>query len=292
MSTDALDIVDAHHHLWDIRRHQYTWMTDELAPVRRTFDAEDLRATIEPLGVGQTVVVQALQSTDESAELLSFAEDSDRIAGVVGWVDLQKDDVAAAVRSLQARRGGDHLKGVRHLVHDEADPAWLLRSDVLNGLREAAAAGLTFDLLVRERELPAAIAAVRMLPGVQVVLDHAAKPQIARDEWQPWADRVAELAQLPNVTCKISGLVTEASWTTWRPEQLEPYVRWVQASFGSSRLIFGSDWPVCLVAAPYSTVLETARWLLRDLAPEDANAVFAGNARRVYNLPPIREGVT
>jgi L-fuconolactonase len=278
---------DAHHHLWDPARRAYPWMDERLAPIRRRFGPEDLDAAAGPHGISQTVVVQTVASVEETEEFLAVAGAGGRIAGVVGWVDLTAPDVADAVGALRAAPGGETLVGVRHQVHDEPDPAWLLRSEVLAGLAAVAEAGLAYDLLVRERELPAARAAVERLPQLGFVLDHLAKPRIREALVEPWAGELHALARLPNVTCKVSGLVTEADWDGWTPRQLVPYVATAVAAFGPERLLFGSDWPVCLVAADYAEVVAAAEQAL-EAAGLDASGrdlVFGANARRIYRLP-------
>jgi L-fuconolactonase len=277
--------VDAHHHLWDPARRDYPWMDGSLAPIRRPFTPDDLDAAAGPAGFEQTVLVQTVSSVQETEELLTVAATSGRVAGVVGWVDLADPGVAGALAALQAAAGGA-LVGIRHQVHDEPDPAWLLRDEVLRGLAAVAEAGLAYDLLVRERELPAARAAVERLPQLRFVVDHLAKPRVREGVTEPWAARLAALARHPNVSCKLSGLVTEADWRAWTPAQLVPYVRHALAAFGPERLLFGSDWPVCLLAAGYAQVVDATAEAL-DRAGLDAagrEAVFGGNARRVYGL--------
>ena len=279
--------VDAHHHLWDPARRSYPWMDERLAPFRRRFGPEDLDAAAGPHGIGQTVVVQTISGVEETEELLSVAAASGRIAGVVGWVDLTAPEVADAVAALQAAPGGDALVGIRHQVHDEPDPEFLLRDDVLRGLAAVAEAGLAYDLLVRERELPAARAAVGRLPQLRCVVDHLAKPRIREALVEPWAHELRALARLPNVTCKVSGLVTEAAWDGWTPRQLAPYVATAAEAFGPERLLFGSDWPVCLLASDYAAVVAAAEETLEraGLDTAERDAVFGANARRVYHLP-------
>jgi L-fuconolactonase len=279
--------VDAHHHLWDPARRAYPWMDDSVAAIRRPFDVEDLDAAAGPLGFGQTVVVQAVSSVEETEELLAVAAAPGRVAGVVGWVDLADPEVADTLAALRARPGGEALVGIRHQVHDEPDPDWLLRDRVVAGLAAVAAAGLAYDLLVRERELPAARAVARRLPELLLVVDHLAKPRIREGATNPWAGELAALARHPNVACKVSGLVTEADWDAWTPEQLGPYVRHAAEVFGPDRLLFGSDWPVCLLAAGYAEVVAaTEEALERDgLTPAERDAVFGANARRLYRLP-------
>ena len=281
-------IVDAHHHLWDPGRRDYPWMTGEAARLRRRFDGDDLREAIAGLGVRRTVLVQAVGTLEETRELLATtaADAGGLIAGVVGWVDLTDRDVAATLARLTAGAGGRNLVGVRHQVHDEADPDWLLRPQVLRGLRAVAEAGLVYDLLVRSRELPAASRAAERLPELSFVVDHAAKPAIAAGEWEPWSTRIGEIAALPHVTCKLSGLVTEARHPGWTAGDLAPYVARLVELFGPSRLLFGSDWPVCTLAASYRSVLDAARTCLAraGLGEDESSEVLAGTAARVYGL--------
>jgi L-fuconolactonase len=273
-------VVDAHHHFWDPTHRDYPWMGDELAAIRRRFDPGDLKPLIDASGIDRTVVVQTISSLEETREFLQAAAENEFIAGVVGWVDLTDRSVAKTLAGLKRSEGGGFLVGIRHQVHDEPDPEWLLGNDVQRGIAAVGEAGLVYDVLVRTRELPAALETVKRHPGVRFVIDHAAKPRIVggvRDE--PWEKALAPLADHANVTCKVSGLVTEADWNAWTPEQLEPYVSRVLGWFGPERCMFGSDWPVCLLAAPYRDVVEAARSLIGDNAD-----VFGGTATRVYGL--------
>ena len=279
--------VDAHHHLWDPGRRAYPWMDESVAAIRRPFGPDDLDAAAGPQGFGQTIAVQAVSSLEETEELLDVTATSGRVAGVVGWVDLAGPEVAETLAALRARPGGRALVGVRHQVHDEPDPEWLLRDDVGRGLAAVAAAGLVYDLLVRERELPAARAVARRLPELTLVVDHLAKPRIRDGAVEPWAGELAALARQSNVACKVSGLVTEADWDAWTPGQLVPYVRHAAEVFGPDRLLFGSDWPVCLLAAGYAEVVEaTVKALDRaGLGSAERDGVLGANARRLYRLP-------
>jgi L-fuconolactonase len=262
-------------------------MDERLAPFQRRFGLEDLDAATGPHGIGQTVVVQTVASVEETKEFLAVAGAGGRVAGVVGWVDLTAADVADAVAALQTAPGGETLVGVRHQVHDEPDPAWLLRPEVLRGLAAIADAGLAYDLLVRERELPAARAVAERLPQLGFVLDHLGKPRIREAQLEPWATELRALARLPNVTCKLSGLVTEADWDTWTPQQLVRSVATAADAFGPDRLLFGSDWPVCLLAADYAEVVAAAEQALEavGLTTAERELVFGANAGRVYRLP-------
>lgn len=279
--------IDAHHHVWDPAQADYPWMTDDLAVIRRKFDTGDLREVIGPAGVTGTVLVQTRSSYAESVEFLALAEATDVILGVVAWVDLTSPDVEADIRALKEGPGGKYLVGIRHQVHDEADPDWLLRDDVARGLAAVHEHGLAYDLLLRPRELPAAIAAVQRMPRMRWVLDHIAKPEIAKGGWEPWAGQIAELAAAsPTVWVKLSGMVTEADWTGWTAGDLAPYVRHVLACFGPERAMIGSDWPVCLLAAPYGRVMDTARELISHLTPDEQEGILWRNAAAAYRLVP------
>ena len=278
-------VVDAHHHFWDPARHDYPWMGDELAAIRRPFGPKDLAPLLAAARVDRTVLVQTISSLDETREFLATAASTSFIAGVVGWVDLTAPAVGDTLAELQAGPGGDFLVAIRHQVHDEPDPRWLLRDDVQHGIRAVGDAGLVYDLLVRTRELPSAVELVRSLPHTSFVLDHIAKPRIAdgpRDA--TWESAMAPLADCANVFCKLSGMVTEARWTDWTPDDLAPYVRRSLEWFGPERCMFGSDWPVCLMAADYGRVIDALKFAIKELNPDEKNAVLGGNATRVYGL--------
>ncbi|WP_329030189.1 amidohydrolase family protein [Streptomyces sp. NBC_01423] len=278
-------IVDAHHHVWDLSVRDQDWITGEaLAPLRRDFALADLESEARAAGVSATVLVQTVTVAEETPEFLALAESSELVAGVVGWSDLTAPDIADTLAALRELPGGDRLVGLRHQVQGEPDPEWLLRPDVLRGLAAAADAGLVYDLVVLPHQLPAATRAAAALPGLVFVLDHAGKPPVATGRTEPWADDLRALAALPNTVCKLSGLVTEADWRTWSTDDLRPYAETVIDAFGPGRLMFGSDWPVCRLAATYTEVLDTARALIRDLGEEERAAVLATTAERVYGL--------
>jgi L-fuconolactonase len=283
-------IIDAHHHLWDPVARRHAWL-DALPALRRRFGLDDFQAAAAPLGVTASVLVQVLPDVTETEEFLARAAASHSagsgpvpVAGVVGWVDLCGEDVAAEIARIREQAGGDRLAGVRHLVQDEPDPAWLDRPEVRRGLRAVGQAGLVYDLVIRPPQLPAALRLTADLDQVRFVLDHAAKPRISDGVLEPWAAMIGELAARPNVACKVSGLVTEAG-AGWPREQFAPYVDVLLDSFGPGRLLFGSDWPVCLLAATYAEVLSLARDLLSPhLSAPELDAFWAGNARSLYHL--------
>ena len=283
--------IDAHQHFWDPSRASYPWMeAPALAPIRRPFAPADLRPLLDAEGIDGCIFVQCRHDEEETAEQLAATREHPWIAGVVGWVDLEAPDVDARIARLRALPGGERLVGIRHIVHDEPDPGWLARPAVIGGLRRVAAAGLAYDLLVRARELPAAIAAVRAVPEGRFVLDQAAKPPIARGWDAEWAQRVAMIAREPNVHCKLSGLVTEASWGTWTKDDLAPAFCHVVDVFGPGRLLYGSDWPVCLLAAPYARVKAAFEHAIGGLSPAERAAVRGGNAIAAYRLGSTNAG--
>jgi L-fuconolactonase len=276
--------VDAHHHIWDLTIREQSWMVGpELDPIRRNFSIDDLAPQAAAAGVTSTVLVQTVGVVEETVEFLAVAANNDLVAGVVGWVDLTADDVAVALDGLLSRPDGSYLKAIRHQVHDEPDVDWLLRPDVQRGLAAVADAGLAYDLLTKTPHLPAAIQTVRNVPQLTFVVDHISKPVIG-EPLEPWAGQLRELAALPNVTCKLSGMVTEAPWTTWKPADLQPYADAVLEAFGPDRVMFGSDWPVCLLAASYADVVETAETLTAGLTPTERESIFATTATQTYNL--------
>ncbi|WP_326569235.1 amidohydrolase family protein [Amycolatopsis rhabdoformis] len=275
-------MIDAHHHLWDPARRDYAWLDGApMDPIRRPYTVDDLRTVTHAAGVHATVLVQTLADVGETEEFLATAAAEPVIAGVVGWVDLTAPDVADQLARLKEL---GPLVGIRHQVEDEADPEWLLRPDVLRGLAAVGAAGLVYDLLVAPAQVASARKVAEQLPELRLVLDHAAKPGIAAGEWQPWADGIASLGARDNVACKLSGLVTEADWQQWKIGHLRRYADHVFTSFGSDRVLFGTDWPVCELAAAYEVVLDAAMSLTGPLTDPERLDVFEYTAKRVYAL--------
>jgi L-fuconolactonase len=277
--------IDAHHHVWDLDAHAQPWISGgAMAPLQRSFGVEDLLEASGPSGIDATVVVQTIADPAETDDLLDLAERTPLIAGVVGWADLTDPRLGNRLDRLQGRPGGHRLVGIRSLVQDEIDPRWLLRPDVLRGLHEVADRGLAFDLLVRPHQLVAASECVAEVPHGRFVLDHLAKPRVGAGTWQGWADDLVGLAGHRHVTAKLSGLVTEADWHHWSLPDLQPYADHAIAAFGPERLMFGSDWPVCTLAATYEQVAATAEQLLAGLSPSDVDLVLGGTAASVYRL--------
>lgn len=277
--------VDAHHHVWDLAVRDQDWLGEPgLDPLRRTFTMADLEPEARAAGVDRTVLVQTVTVAEETPEFLALAAEHELVAGVVGWTDLTRPDVADRLAQLRELPGGCRLRGIRHQVQGEPDPRWLLRADVLRGLAAVAGAGLVYDLVVLPHQLPACVEAAAALPGLTFVLDHLGKPPIASGLLEPWASHIRALAALPNTVCKLSGMVTEADWRTWSPADLRPYAETVLDAFGPDRLMFGSDWPVCTLAATYAEVSYTAGALTPGLGDDERAQVFGGTAARVYRL--------
>lgn len=277
--------VDAHHHVWDLSVRDQDWLVGpELEPLRRNFTIADLEPEARAAGVDRTVLVQTVTVAEETPELLALADRAPLVAGVVGWTDLTRPDVAEELARLRDLPGGCLLKGVRHQVQGERDPEWLLRPDVRRGLAAVADAGLVHDLVVLPHQLPSCARAADHHPGLAFVLDHLGKPPVSTGAAEPWAAAVREFAARPNTVCKLSGLVTEADPARRALRDLRPYADTVLEAFGPARLMFGSDWPVCTTAATYGQVVSLAEELTAELAEGERRAVFGGTASRVYGL--------
>jgi L-fuconolactonase len=275
--------VDAHHHVWDLSVRDQDWIPQD-SPLRRDFGVTDLAPQARAAGVDRTVLVQTVTVAEETPEFLELAASHELIAGVVGWTDLTRPNVADELARLRELTGGRHLKGIRHQVQGEPDPEWLLRPDVLRGLAAVADAGLVYDLIVLAHQLPACAKAAAALPQLTFVLDHLGKPPIASGAREPWASDLRALAALPNTTAKLSGLVTEADPASWSIDDLRPYAETALDAFGPDRLMFGSDWPVCTDRASYGEVLSATRELTAGLSPTEHAQLFETTATRVYGL--------
>ncbi len=274
-------IVDSHHHLWEIGRFEYPWMAGPGHVLHRTFLPEDLKPWLDKNGVNETVIVQANQSVEEARWLLAHAEKHEFVAGVVGWVDLRDPEVGLVLDDLAQI---PWFKGVRHVWHDEPNDDWILQPEVIRGLKEVAARDLTYDFLTFPRHLRQIPEVLERVPGLRTVVDHISKPPIMRGELEPWRSDLRKVAKIPGVYCKLSGMVTEADLDNWTIEDLRPYVDAVIEMFGCGRLMYGSDWPVCTMAASYDRVFEAAQALLSGVSEDDRRAVFGENARQFYRL--------
>ena len=274
-------VIDSHQHFWRFDPVRDAWITGEMSAIRRDFLPGDLTAELDACGVDATIAVQADQSEAETEFLLGLAEGNDRIAGVVGWVDLRSPSVEKRLEYFSRRK---KLCGVRHIAQAEADDRFLVGADFVRGVGLLKRFGLTYDILIYPRQLRAAIELAGRLPEQRFVVDHLAKPEIKTGKIEPWAGLLREIAANPNVYCKISGIVTEADWKNWKPEHFEPYLDVVFDSFGEERVMFGSDWPVCLVAASYAQVKEIVASYVAQRAPDAKGKVFGGTAGNFYRV--------
>jgi L-fuconolactonase len=274
--------IDSHQHFWRYDPVQYDWIDDaDMAALRRDFMPTELTTLIHESGIDGVVSVQARQSLEETDWLLGLAAEHKLICGVVGWAPLVSADVPRHLERLAENR---KLVGVRHVVQGEPDENFILRDDFNRGVDALKQFDLRYDILIFERHLPQAIAFVDRHPQQVFVLDHVAKPNIKAGAIEPWHTNIRELAHRPNVYCKVSGMVTEADFRAWTPQQLRPFFDVVLEAFGPRRLMFGSDWPVCLVAATYEIWLNTVAEWTADLSADERDRVFGGTAVEAYGL--------
>tara|TARA_Y100001936_G_C16030463_1_gene645198 strand:- start:738 stop:1574 length:837 start_codon:yes stop_codon:yes gene_type:complete len=275
-----IPVVDSHHHLWEIDKFNYSWMP-EGSPLSVDYSPEDLAPLITEAGIDYTVVVQAVSSPDEAYWLLDLAERNDFIAGIIGWVDLTDPKVGYILDKLQESQ---YFKGVRHIWENEPDAAWIVNSGAVNGLQELVRRNLTFDFLAKPPNLPFIPEIMDKVPDMRAVVDHIAKPKIADHLVEPWLTDLRKVASINGIHCKISGMITEADHHNWTANDLRPYVHHVLGLFGTDRIMFGTDWPVCTLAGDYVTVVDTTKSILESLTLEATNDVFGGTANRFYNL--------
>jgi L-fuconolactonase len=274
--------IDSHQHFWRYSAAEYEWIDDSMSVLRRDFLPSDARREMDLAGIDACVAVQARQTLEETRWLLELADAATFIAAVVGWVDLQADDAEA-----QLARFATHAKlvGVRHIVQSEPDPRFLLRPAFCRGIALLEERHLTYDILIYPRHLPAAIELVSRFPRQRFVLDHLAKPEVRTGEIREWERHIRELAEARNVWCKVSGLVTEADWTRWTASDVRPYLDVAFECFGAERLLAGSDWPVCTVAAGYGRTMSLLTDYLEHRPSSERDAVLGGNAARFWGLP-------
>ena len=273
--------IDAHQHYWELSRLDYSWMPAEPSPLRRDYRPSDLKPILDVHHFDGTVAVQAHHSLDEARWLLQLAGENDFIKGVVAWVDLTDPEAGKRLDELQRDA---RFKGVRHLVHDEPDPRWLLRPDVLRGLKELERRKIPYDLLLRPVHLPLVPVLAEKLPTLRMVIDHIAKPSIATGEFENWAHLMEAVFPIRQIYCKLSGMITEAAWHNWNASDLRPYVQFVLQGFGPERLMFGSDWPVCLLAGTWKEVLAAATQALGPLNVEVREQILGRTATAFYCL--------
>lgn len=277
--------IDSHHHVWDLSVRDQDWIVGEaMTPIRQNFSMEDLRLAIADTGIEKTILVQTITDYAETPEFLSLASSESIIAGVVGWLDIDSPTALDHLDSYLELPGAEYLVGIRDIAQGHADPDYLSRSTVVSNIKSLGDRGIAYDLLTKTRELPGAIELVKMAPDVQFVMDHISKPFIASGELEPWGRLMRELAALPNVVCKVSGMVTEAKWSTWAASDFRPYVDLLLEVFGPRRLMFGSDWPVCTLAGTYSQVVKLAEEVTSSLSREEQGDFWGKTAIQTYKL--------
>jgi L-fuconolactonase len=270
--------IDSHQHFWRYHPTGYPWIPPQSALARDWLPA-DLEPLLSRHRIDASIAVQARQSLAETHWLLGLADAQPRIHGVVGWVDLRADDLESQLEVLASH---PRLLGVRHVAQSEPDDQFLARPDIIRGVRTLHGHGLTYDILIFARQLPAALKLVEACPDQTFVVDHIAKPDIAARHREPWSSLMGRLAEYPNVFCKVSGMITEADPQHWKPADLEPYLQRVLDCFGPNRLLYGSDWPVCLLAGSYDQVHDLAATFFGSLSDSEQAAVFGGNALKAY----------
>ena len=273
-------VVDSHHHFWDIDKFDYSWMPDG-SPLAVDYGPTQLAPLIKAAGIDYTVVVQAVSSPDEARWLLELADQNDFIAGIVGWVDLTDPKVGYTLDELQRSK---YFKGVRHIWEGENDPGWIVNSGAINGLQELVRRDLTFDFLAKPPNLPFIPQVMEQVPDLRAVVDHIGKPLIADHLVEPWLSDMRKVASINGIHCKISGMITEADQQSWIADDLRPYVHHILGMYGTDRLMFGTDWPVCTLAGEYQTVADTTRGILNLLSHTAKADVFGGTAIRFYRL--------
>ncbi len=275
--------IDAHQHFWELGRFEYEWLrAPALHPIRRDFLPADLQPLLRESGVQKSVFVQTQHNMAETRWVLDLAETYEFIAGVVGWVDLAAVDCEDQLLQLQSH---PKFVGVRHVTHDEPDDDFIVRPDLLRGLKVLEKHAVPFDLLFFVRHLPHAAQLAQQLPGLPLVIDHLSKPEIRRQTTEGWEAPFREAARYPNVYVKLSGMITEADWNNWQSTDLETYVNIALEAFGPERCMFGSDWPVCQLAGSYRQVHDALAHCLESLSAEHRAAVWGGTAQRFYQLP-------
>lgn len=276
-------MIDAHQHFWQLRQpFNYGWLDNpKLARIRRDYLPEDLKPHLDATGIQASVFVQTQHDVAENRWVLGLAERSDFIAGVVGWVDLASPECEAQLLEFK-----DHPKfvGVRHVTQDEPDDNFIIRPDILRGLKTLEKYRVPFDLLFYVKHLKHAATLGKLLPELPMVVDHLAKPRIKDQSLDDWLPQLREASKCPNIYCKLSGLITEADWQQWKPSDLRPYVEAAVDAFGPERCMYGSDWPVCELAGSYEQAFTALNTALGTLSTSESNAIFSETARRFYRL--------
>jgi L-fuconolactonase len=281
--------IDSHHHLWDLSIRPQEWMVgDGMEPVKRNFGADDLRSAIAGTRIEKTILVHATTTLDETFELLALAEIDPTIVGVVGWLQIDSPNAIADCEKYLQATGASYLKGIRDVAQDLPDSNYLAKPQSIATVQQLGKMGLTYDILTKTPEIKAAIELVKACPDVQFVLDHISKPYIAKEEIEPWKSLITQLASFDNVSCKISRMVTEAKWNIWKTEDFAPYVDHIIDTFTPQRLMFGSDWPVALLAASsYSEVVQLAEKLTEKFTETENELFWGKNALSAYKITKL-----
>ncbi|WP_405295699.1 amidohydrolase family protein [Algibacter sp. Ld11] len=274
-------IIDSHQHFWYYNSEKHSWIDDSMSVIRRDFMPSDLQKVYQENNIDGCVAVQADQTLIETEFLLDLAVKNSFIKGIVGWVDLRSDDIGAV---LEEYGGYKEIKGFRHVVQGEADPNFLLRPQFLKGISGLEKHGFTYDILIFPHQLAAALEFVKAFPNQKFVIDHIAKPYIKDGFFDGWEVLIKEISKYENVYCKLSGMITEADFKTWTPTQIEPYMNVILNAFGCKRILFGSDWPVCLVAGNYKQVKQLVTNFIADLSKDEQADIMGNNAIKFYNL--------
>lgn len=281
--------IDSHHHLWDLSVRPYDWITgDAMLPIKRNFDVSDLHSALEGTGIERTIAVQASTTFDETFELLALADQIPTIVGVVGWLPIDSKSAIEECEKYLTATGASNLKGIRDIAQDHPDPNYLSRPQSIKNVQQLGKLDLTYDILTKTPELRAGIELVKACPDVRFVLDHISKPYISREETEPWKSLISELSSFENVSCKVSGLVTEANWKSWKVEDFRPYVDHIIESFGVERIMFGSDWPVALLAtSKYCDLVDLAKELTAQLSESENELFWLKNAKSAYKITAL-----
>jgi L-fuconolactonase len=276
-------ILDTHQHFWKVDRGDYHWMRPEVPVLARDYLPDDLRPALRTAGVSQTIVVQAAQTVPETDFLLQLAEETDFVAGVIGWFDLEDENFPLAFAGK--RKKHPKLMGVRPMLQDLADDDWITRKKVITNLGHLADQQVVFEFLTYTRHLPMVLEVLEQVPRLHAVIDHVSKPEIKAGRIEPWRGLISKVASHQNVFCKLSGMITEADHGTWEPDHLRPYIEHVLESFGEDRVMFGSDWPVCLLAGSYAEAVNALRTVVSTrLSPEGLTKLFWRNGARFYGI--------
>jgi L-fuconolactonase len=277
--------IDSHHHIWDLSVRDQEWITgDAMQPIHRNFVISDLHDAIAGSHIDRTILVQTATDYAETPELLAIAQAEQLVGAVVGWLKIDAPDAIAHLHQYQDLPGGEYLKGIRDIAQDHPDPNYLAKPETIANVRKLGELGITYDLLTKTPELAAAIKLVRACPDVQFVMDHISKPRIAKQEMEPWKTLMSKLATFPNVSCKVSGLVTEANWKEWQVNDFKPYIDHIIEIFTPQRLMFGSDWPVANLGGTYAEVVELAEALTSGLTSGEGEYFWHKTAAAAYRL--------